>query len=153
MRDGLIARNPAALVKRPGVGRREARHLDADDVATVLRAAESSRYHPALVLIASTGLRRGECLALSWDRVDLDTGALRVAATIARVNGRLVITEPKTDRARRRYRCRPPWWRCCAATAPSRRPSDCAQANSGRTPGWCSPPSSAGRWTRATCFA
>ena len=101
VRDGLIARNPAALVTRPGVARREARHLGADDVMAVLRAAEASRYHPALVLIASTGLRRGECLALSWDRVDLDAGVLRVAATIARVAGRLVITEPKTDRARR----------------------------------------------------
>ena len=27
VRDGLIARNPAALIKRPGVERREARHL------------------------------------------------------------------------------------------------------------------------------
>ena len=75
--------------------------MGADDVTAVLRAAESSRYYRALVLIAATGLRKGECLALSWDRVDLDAGALRVAATIARVAGRLVITEPKTDRARR----------------------------------------------------
>ncbi len=52
--DGLIARNPAAQVTRPGVARREARHLDADSVAAVLRAAKSSRYHAALVLIAST---------------------------------------------------------------------------------------------------
>jgi integrase len=40
-------------------------------------------------------------LALSWDSVDLDGGALRVAATISRVGGRLVITEPKTVRSRR----------------------------------------------------
>jgi integrase len=33
------------------------------------------------VLIASTGLRKGEALALHWDKVDLDAGALRVAAT------------------------------------------------------------------------
>lgn len=68
MRDGLIARNPAALVKRPGVERREARHLDASAVAAVLKAAETSRYHTALVLIAATGLRKGERLALRWDR-------------------------------------------------------------------------------------
>ena len=101
VRDGLIARNPAAAVTRPGVARREARHLGADDVTAVLRAAQTSRYHPALVLIASTGLRRGECLALAWDQVDLDTGVLWVAATIARVAGRLVISEPKTGRSRR----------------------------------------------------
>lgn len=101
VRDGLLARNPAALIKRPGVERREARHLDANDVAAVLKAAEASRYHPALVLIASTGLRKGEALALRWDRVDLDAGTLKVAATIAQVNHALTITEPKTARSRR----------------------------------------------------
>lgn len=97
----MLARNPAAQVRLPGVERREARHLDAGAVTAVLRAAESSRYHPALVLIATTGLRRGEALALSWQHVDLDAGTLRVAATISRSAGRLVITEPKTARSRR----------------------------------------------------
>lgn len=86
VRDGLLARNPAALVKRPGIERREARHLDDADVTAVLRAAEASRYHPVLVLISATGLRKGEALALRWDRVDLDAGTIKVAATIARIN-------------------------------------------------------------------
>jgi integrase len=101
VRDGLLARNPAALIKRPGVERREARHLDTAAVSAVLRAAEDSRYHSVLALIAATGLRKGEALALRWDRVDLDGGALKVAATIGRVGKRLVITEPKTERSRR----------------------------------------------------
>lgn len=101
VRDGLLARNPAAQVRRPGVERTEAHHLDADEVTAVLRAAETSRYYPALVLIAATGLRKGEALALSWDAVDLDAGTLRVAATISRIGGRLLITEPKTARSRR----------------------------------------------------
>jgi hypothetical protein len=67
----------------------------------VLVAAQVSQYHPALVLIASTGLRKGEALALRWDRVGLDAGVLRVAATIGRVGHRLVISEPKTARTRR----------------------------------------------------
>jgi hypothetical protein len=48
--DGLMARNPCHLVKRPSVVRREAKHLDADTVATVLNAAEGLRYRLALVL-------------------------------------------------------------------------------------------------------
>lgn len=46
-------------MKRPGVERSEAKHLDAEAVAGVLRAAEASRYHAALVLIASTGPPQG----------------------------------------------------------------------------------------------
>jgi integrase len=101
MRDSLIARNPAAVVKRPGVERQEGKHLNDADLTAVLKAAQESRYHPVLVLIAATGLRKGEALALRWDKVDLDAGMVRVAATIMRINGRLVVSEPKTDRARR----------------------------------------------------
>ncbi len=101
VRDGLLAKNPAALVKRPGVERAEAKHLNQTAVAQVLAAAEDSRYHPALVRIAATGLRRGEVLALAWNRVDLDAGTLKVLATIGRIDGQLVISAPKTERSRR----------------------------------------------------
>ena len=77
--------------------------MDADGVAAVLRAAETSRYYPALVLIAATGLRKGEALALSWDPgiVNLDEGWLKVRKTVGRVGAELVFSEPKTDRSRR----------------------------------------------------
>jgi integrase len=101
VRDGLLARNPAALVARPGRERHDARHLDADAVAAILRAAQGFRYHTALLLIASTGLRKGECLGLAWEQVDLEAGTLRVAGTLTRIGGRLVISEPKTQRSRR----------------------------------------------------
>lgn len=101
VRDGLLARNPAAAVKRPGIERIEARHLTADEVSRLLKAADGSRYYPVLVLIANTGLRKGEALGLSWDRVDLDGGVIKVTATLARVDGALMCSEPKTQRSRR----------------------------------------------------
>jgi integrase len=101
VRDGLIARNPAAVVKRPGVARWEAKHASAVDVTKILVAAEGLRYRFVLVLIAATGLRPGEALALRWSDVDLDGAVLVVRGTLGRVGGRLVITEPKTERSRR----------------------------------------------------
>ncbi|OCH82286.1 site-specific integrase [Gordonia sp. UCD-TK1] len=101
VRDGLVAVNPAVKVKRPGIARQEAKHLPADAVQQVLTTAASSRYHPALVLIAATGLRKGEALGLSWQRVDLEAGTLTVLATLGRIGNRLVISEPKTARSRR----------------------------------------------------
>jgi integrase len=56
-----------------------------------------------LVLIAATGLRKGEALALPWNTniVNLDEGWLKVRRTLSRVGSELVFSEPKTDRSRR----------------------------------------------------
>jgi integrase len=99
--DGLIADNPAAKMARPRVARTEARHLSASEVTAVLGAAEGLRYRPVLALIAATGLRRGEALALRWEHLNLADGTLKVAATLSRVGEQLVITEPKSARSRR----------------------------------------------------
>ena len=73
-RDGLIARNPARLVKQPTVIKPEARHLSPSEVSSLLNAAEGWRVHPLLTLIAKTGLRKGEALALRWDDLTLSGG-------------------------------------------------------------------------------
>ena len=54
-----------------------------------------------LTLIAGTGLRRGEALAMRWDAVSLTAGTLKVAATMNVVDGRIEISEPKSGRSRR----------------------------------------------------
>jgi hypothetical protein len=68
VRDGLLARNPAAVVKRPGLARREAKHATAVDVTALLKAADGLRYRDVLLLIAATGMRRGEALAVALER-------------------------------------------------------------------------------------
>lgn len=44
----------------------------------------------------------GEVAGLLWSDVDLDKGELTVRHTLSRVDGALVLTEPKKDRSRRR---------------------------------------------------
>lgn len=99
--DGLVAVNMATKVKRPGIARREAKHLPVADVTAVLAASEGLRYSPVLKLIAATGLRRGEAIGLHWKDVNLDAGELKVRHTLGRVGNELLVTEPKTQRSRR----------------------------------------------------
>ena len=98
--DGLVACNVATQVDHPPVARKEAKHSSAADVTKLLEAAAGLRYQPALVLVATTGMRRGEALALSWQSVNFEAGTLRVEGTLGRVGRELLITEPKTERSR-----------------------------------------------------
>jgi integrase len=107
VRDGMLASNPAAKVKRPGVARKAAKYLPPDDVARLLEAARPLRYFVGVLLMATTGLRRGEVCGLSWADIDVDKGEMRVRNTLQRVDGELVLDVVKTERARRRVPLHP----------------------------------------------
>lgn len=102
VRDGLLGANPAAKVKWPSIARKEARYLPAAEVVRLLDAAQGLRYRLAVVLMATTGLRRGEVAGLLWSDLNLAKGELVVRNTLARIGGELVLTAPKTARSRRR---------------------------------------------------
>lgn len=101
VRDGLIAKNPAAVIKPPAISRTEARFMSTAEVAQLLEAAQGTRYAPLLTFIAGTGARKGEALALAWRNVDFDRREVRIVATLSRIGTQLVITSPKTARSRR----------------------------------------------------
>jgi integrase len=100
-RDGLIRSNPAAAVKRPGVERKDAPHLTAEQAQALLEAIRNDRLESLFRVMLATGLRRGEALGLHWSDVDLDAGVLRVRWTLSRTSQGLRLDEPKTDKSRR----------------------------------------------------
>ena len=71
-------------------------------MARLLEAARPQRYYVAVLLMTTTGLRRGEICGLSWQDVNLAAGELRVRRTLSRVAGGLVLDTVKTERSRRR---------------------------------------------------
>lgn len=107
VRDDALAKNPAAAVARPKVTRKEAAYLTTGQVRTLLEKAASSRYALLFELLVNTGLRRGEALALTRSDVDFDKKLIRVRGTLARVDGALIVTEPKTEKSKRVIRLSP----------------------------------------------
>lgn len=109
VRDGNLAANPARKVEQPTAQRHEARVLTSAEVRAILDAAQAidaepgwrSHNYPMFVLIAATGLRKGEALALRWDDVDFEAGTVAVRGTLSRVDGKLIVTTPKTKSSRR----------------------------------------------------
>jgi len=98
---GLVTSNPCRV---RGAGKPEAARegvaLTHAQVIAYLEAVPADR-RLVLFVMAATGLRVGECLALRRKDVDLATGAVTVARTVSRVDGEQVFTAPKTKAGRR----------------------------------------------------
>lgn len=101
VRDELVPRNVAKLVRGPRVVRAEVQPLTVGEAQALLSTAGNDRLGSLWVLMLTTGLRRGEALALQWKDVDLDNRYLRVRGSLQRQNGKLLIVEPKTERSKR----------------------------------------------------
>lgn len=99
VREELIVRNVARIVETPTVEHQEVRPLDSGEVKLLLKATRTHRLHALWVLLISTGLRRGEVLALAWSDVDLAAGTLRVRRNVQRIHRELVFGTPKTARS------------------------------------------------------
>ena len=69
----------------------------AEAAAYYLKAAEEWGVLPMFYLELSTGLRRGELVALLWSDLNLQTKTLTVSKSVSRGKGELVVTEPKTE--------------------------------------------------------
>ncbi|MGH9032945.1 MAG: tyrosine-type recombinase/integrase [Acidimicrobiia bacterium] len=98
---GLVARNAAAAAKPPVPDKYEHRTWTAEQLARFLDSIERERLAAAFVLLATTGMRRGEALGLRWGDVDLTAGRLSIVQTITTVRDKAVFSPPKTSRSRR----------------------------------------------------
>lgn len=53
------------------------------------------------MLLATTGMRRGEAVGLRWSDIDLDRGTVSVNQSVTTVGTKVVFSPPKSDRRRR----------------------------------------------------
>src|SRR5947207_14102350 len=100
---GLISRNVAKLVALPRIERHEPQVLTIVQARKLLDVAHGSRIEALLIVALTTGMRRGELLALRWEDVDFAKGFLYVHRTMSYVYGvGYSEGEPKTKASRRK---------------------------------------------------
>ncbi len=68
-----------------------------EKIRDYLKAAEEWGVLSMFYLELSTGLRRGELVALLWSDLNLQTKTLTVSKSVSRGKGELAVTEPKTE--------------------------------------------------------
>ena len=85
----------------PKARKAEIQVLDDQELAALFKQLEGKPLYMPVMLAASTGMRRGEVLAVRWRDIDLDKGTLQVAQVAELVARKVSLKEPKTERSRR----------------------------------------------------
>ena len=98
--------NPSDACTLPRVVKKEIKPLNDDAIRQFLGAVQGHRFEILLMVTLFTGLREGEVLGLSWDRVDFDKGTLLIDQQLQRAKDetgerRYSLVSLKNDKWRR----------------------------------------------------
>ena len=96
----ILARNPAAAVMGPKVGRVVMQTYDLEQTAELIEAARGNRVFIPILLAVLAGLRRGEIAALRWRHIDLVGAQLAVVQSAEQTKAGVRYKEPKSGRGR-----------------------------------------------------
>ena len=97
-RTDLVLRNVA---RPPRIPRHPVSPLTVEQAQAFLAAIAGGRLEALYLVALGVGLRQGEILGLRWPDLDLEAGTLTVHHALARIDGRLVLVEPKSATSRR----------------------------------------------------
>jgi integrase len=101
MREELLDKNVAKLVRPPTMPKTERVPLTVEEIRTLFKSTRDDRLHAMFVVLALLGLRRSELLGLRWEDVDLVGGTMQIRRGLHRIDGKLRVMETKTARSRR----------------------------------------------------
>ena len=97
VKEQLILRNPTEDCIVPKAEKKEMKILHPEQMGAYLKAAEDSGVLPMFYLELTTGLRKGELVALLWSDLDVENRTLSVSKQAVREDGGDVkVTRPKT---------------------------------------------------------
>ena len=95
--NGLLPANPAEAVTPPKVVSQAKKILNHDQLDTFKAAVKQDWiWRDFFLTELTTGLRRGELLALQWTDLDVESKTLSITKQVNRINGELVVSPPKT---------------------------------------------------------
>ncbi len=101
LRLGLVARNVCDAVTPPRYEYEPKQTWSREELGRFLAVARASGYGPIWLLLALTGMRRGEALGLRWQDVDFAEGTMNVSQTYVAIKATMRISTPKTRSGRR----------------------------------------------------
>ena len=107
LRLGMIESNPMLYVIKPkkqaSISDKHDNFYNKDELKKFLDVAKdtSLKKYAIFRLLAFSGMRIGECLALTWHDLDYKNNTIAINKTLARIKDKLVIQTPKTKASNR----------------------------------------------------
>ncbi|MCI9311393.1 MAG: site-specific integrase, partial [Lawsonibacter sp.] len=96
VKERLIPYNPATGCRLPPKEKKEMQVIPPEKIGDYLRAAEEHGVLPMFYLELTTGLRRGELVALLWSDLNVKEQTLSISKSAGRINGEVKVSQPKT---------------------------------------------------------
>ena len=96
VKEGLIKKNPTDGCNPPKLERKEMKVIQPEQIGAYLQAAANRNVLPMFYLELTSGLRRGELLALLWTDLDLEKKSISVCKSVRDSQGELKVSAPKT---------------------------------------------------------
>lgn len=97
----MIPYNPCRGVELPKIKKYQASVYNATQVNDLLKIAAGTDFYLALALLTSTGVRRGELLALKWKHIDLEKKVIHIRENMVKAGTVILEKSPKSDAGRR----------------------------------------------------
>jgi integrase len=94
----LIPRNVALKARPPRKQRPDIMAWEPEEIRRIIEAAQDVM-RPLVVLVAHTGVRRGEALGLEWGDLDADVGKVQIRRALMPGRGGPYLSPPKTERS------------------------------------------------------
>ena len=97
---GEIKNNPANDCVMPKQVKPEIKPLEPGEITRFIQNLDGEPYRNLFMTAFFTGMRQGELLGLSWDRVDFDDGTIEIRQQLQCIDGKYFLETPKHDKVR-----------------------------------------------------
>lgn len=84
----FLSRNPVEATEGPRIPRSQATAFEEEETTRFLKAIQGHRLECLFLMAITTGMRQGEILGLKWSNVDIETGLIRVEASLKHLGKR-----------------------------------------------------------------
>ena len=97
---GELKTNPADNCMLPKQVKPEIKPLEPEEITRFLNNLDGEPYKNLFLMAFFTGMRQGELLGLSWDKVDFESGIIEIRQQLQCIEGNYFLETPKHDKVR-----------------------------------------------------